>query len=139
MSGIFSGNFHSAPQYIHNRGVDNSNPETEGFVNVVSLSELGCVLCSPGRTRTYNQLLNRELRYHCATGECTRIIADVCRRQKTSFSFREERFDVGDTDGLGEVVIKSRLLCLCLVLVLPVSRHRYQNEGIIPVLLAQPP
>lgn len=27
---------------------------------------------SAGRTRTYNQLVNSELRYHCATAECTR-------------------------------------------------------------------
>src|SRR3989344_9070667 len=27
-------------------------------------------LCSAGRIRTYNQLLNRELRYRCATAEC---------------------------------------------------------------------
>lgn len=28
------------------------------------------LLGSPGRIRTYNQLVNSELRYHCATGEC---------------------------------------------------------------------
>lgn len=27
------------------------------------------LLCSPGKIRTYDQLLNRELRYRCATGE----------------------------------------------------------------------
>src|SRR3989338_8209747 len=47
----FPDNFHSALLYVHNCGVDNSNPETEGFVNVVRLSQHGCVLCSPGRIR----------------------------------------------------------------------------------------
>src|SRR3989338_5761491 len=34
--GNFCRNFHSTPQYLNNRGVDNSNPETERFVNAAS-------------------------------------------------------------------------------------------------------
>ena len=36
--------------------------------------------CSAGRIRTYNQLLNRELRYRCATAEYGLSIADVAIR-----------------------------------------------------------
>src|SRR3989338_4833430 len=42
------------------------------------------VSSSPGRTRTYNQLVNSELRYHCATGESLESIANS--RQKSSVS-----------------------------------------------------
>src|SRR3989344_620119 len=36
----FSANSRSAPQYLNNRGVDNSNPESERFVNAFALQNL---------------------------------------------------------------------------------------------------
>src|SRR3989344_7697044 len=36
------------------------------------------LLCSPGRIRTYDQSLNRRLRYHCATGECITVLKIIC-------------------------------------------------------------
>lgn len=58
------------------------------------------VFCSAGRIRTYNQLVNSELRYHCATAECARDYSgNTPYFQRSNSGHRHDRntsFD-GDT------------------------------------------